>query len=97
MDKGLWPSAVLFLLFAVIVFYGILSGFGKMLFEGSEKRKKAATGEKGMAAADDASVSNMLGIGIMILLAICVITLGISIPDFVDHAIRNCISVIGLK
>ena len=31
-DRGLWPVVALFLFFVVIVFYGVLSGFGKMLF-----------------------------------------------------------------
>jgi hydrogenase-4 component F len=31
-DRGLWPVAILFLLFVVVVFFGMLSAFGKMLF-----------------------------------------------------------------
>jgi hydrogenase-4 component F len=96
-DKGLWPAAALFLLFAVVVFYGMLSGFGRMLFEGAGRGEKAVTGEGKEATAEYRSVANVLGSGIMILLAICVITLGISVPGFVDHAIRNCAAVIGVK
>ncbi len=93
-DKGLWPAVALFLFFAVVVFYGILAGFGRMLFEGNEK---AAPEEKGEAVAKALDFPDMLGSGLMIVMAFCIIVLGVSIPDFIDHAIRSCVAVLGVR
>ncbi len=86
-DKGLWFVVALFLLFVVIVFYGILSGFGKMLFGAGVMDQKSET--KGF--------SDILSNAIMIAIALLIVVLGFKIPDFIDGTIKACITVIGVK
>lgn len=86
-DKGLWFVVALFLLFVVIVFYGILSGFGKMLFGAGVMVQKSET--KGF--------SDILSNAIMIAIALLIVILGFKIPDFIDGTIKACITVIGVK
>jgi hydrogenase-4 component F len=99
-DKGLWPVVVLFLLFAGIVFYGMLSGFGRMLFgkppEGTENRK-AGTCEKTSPRSRTLSLPGMLGNTVMVIMAGLIVVLGFKIPDFIDGMIRACIAVLGVK
>lgn len=86
-DKGLWFVVGLFLLFVVIVFYGILSGFGKMLFGAGVMAQKSET--KGF--------SDIISNAIMIVIALLIVVLGFKIPDFIDGTIKACITVIGVK
>ena len=98
-DKGLWAIAVLFLLCVVLVFYGMLSGFGRMLFGGNGHAKGAEheKREDGDAVAGPVSVSSALNNGIMILLASLIIVFGVTVPGFIDTAIKACIDVLGVK
>jgi hydrogenase-4 component F len=98
-DKGLWAIAILFLLCVVLVFYGMLSGFGKMLFGGNGHAKRAEHENSGDsdAAAGHASVSSALNNGIMVLLASLVIGFGVTVPGFIDTAIKACINVLGVQ
>ena len=99
-DSGLWLIAVLFLLLAVLVFYGMLSGFGKILFNGKETPKTVINEhERSISSARGffAPVSAMLNNGIMILLASLIIVFGFAIPDFIDGTIKTCIAVLGVK
>ena len=98
-DKGLWAIAVLFLLCVVLIFYGMLSGFGRMLFGGNGHANGAEheKGEDRDAASAPVSVSSALNNGIMILLASLVIIFGVTVPGFIDTAIRACIDVLGVE
>ncbi|MFN3479024.1 MAG: proton-conducting transporter membrane subunit [Thermodesulfovibrionales bacterium] len=88
--KGLWGVIALFLIFAVMVFYGMLSGFGRMLFgERSEERKEETEFKH--------NVSVILSNAIMVLMAMFIIVLGFKIPNFIDNAIRSCIDTMGIK
>ncbi|MEW6108747.1 MAG: hydrogenase 4 subunit F [Nitrospirota bacterium] len=103
-DKGMWTVAGLFLFFAVIVFYGILSGFGRMLF--GDPRLKAEvreTGDDVNAAEGDpgrrfraSRLHNTLSSVMMIFMASIIVLLGLNVPDFIDHIIRACINVMGI-
>ncbi len=91
-DRGLWPVVVLFLIFVVIVFYGVLSGFGKMLFGKPGESASAPAAhhhEPGHAA------GNMLGNAVMIVMAVSVILLGFRVPSFIDDTLRSCVQVLG--
>jgi len=98
-DKKLWVIAGLFLLCLALVFYGMMSGFGKMLFgeretDGSPDNKKRAAGE---ASSGVYSVSSVLNNGIMMLLASLIIVFGFTVPGFIDSTIRTCIDILGVK
>jgi hydrogenase-4 component F len=98
-DKGLWVIAALFLLCAVLVFYGMFSAFGKMLFGGREMNKGLDNENKYAADASSGviSVSSALNNGIMILLAFLIVVLGFTVPGFIDNTIRTCIDILGVK
>jgi hydrogenase-4 component F len=99
-DRGLWVVAGLFLLFVALVFYGMLSGFGKMLFGGRETTG-ATEKEKGenshAISVAQTSLSSVLNNGIMILLASLIIIFGLTVPGFIDSTIRQCIHIMGAK
>jgi hydrogenase-4 component F len=91
-DRGLWPVVALFLLFVVIVFYGVLSGFGKMLF--------GKPGEPGSIAPSHHpgagfNLGSMLANAVMIMMALAVLVMGVSVPTFIDDAIMACVRVLG--
>ncbi len=91
-DQGLWLVVGLFLLFVVTVFYGVLSGFGRMLF-GRPVEPTSGKSAHGPAAGFD--LGNMLGTGIMMVLAAAVLVMGFRVPSFIDNAIRTCVHVLG--
>ena len=93
-DKGMWIVVALFLLFVVIVFYGVLSGFGKMLFG---KPSDADGTGAGHHHAPALSLGRVLGNGIMIVMALAIIILGFRVPGFIDDTIRTCVQVLGAK
>ncbi len=90
-DKGLWFVVGLFLLFLVIVFYGVLSGFGKMLFG-----KNAGIQNSHFSQNQPAKYgfSELCSNAVMIAIAACIIVFGVKIPNFIDSAIRACISAL---
>ncbi len=92
-DRGLWPVVILFLIFVVIVFYGVLSGFGKMLFGGPSKGidGKADHHPAGGRAGD------WLANAVMIFMAVMVVTLGFKVPEVIDETVRTCVQVLGAK
>ncbi len=92
-DRGLWPVVALFLLFVVIVFYGVLSGFAKMLFGKPSDSAVAQAGHhpRGGGAGD------WLANAVMIFMAVEVIALGFKIPTVIDETIRTCVQVLGAK
>lgn len=98
--KGLWAVVGLFLLFAAFVFYGMLSGFGRMLFGGKET-PKVEENEKGsnrdVASGFSVSMSSAFNKGIMILLASLIVVFGFTVPGFIDSTIRTCIDILGVK
>ena len=84
--NGLWWVVASFLFFLVIVFYGMLSAFGRMLFgQGSAERSRSL--EKVSVASDF----------VMVLMALLMVLLGFKVPDFLDSAIRSCIYTMGVK
>jgi hydrogenase-4 component F len=91
-DRGLWPVVALFLMFVVIVFYGVLSGFGKMLFG---KPGEVRTPSVGVPHASAFNFGEFLGNAVMVVMAIAVIVMGVTVPGFVDSAIRTCVQVLG--
>ncbi len=93
-DRGLWFVVVLFLVFIVIVFYGVLSGFGKMLFG---KPDGPDTAHADQHPAPGFNAGNMLSTAVMVALAASVIVLGFNVPDFIDNAIRTCVQVLGVQ
>ncbi len=90
-DRGLWPAAVLFLIFVATVFYGVLSGFGKMLFGKPGEAVPAHAG--GHSAGLNAG--RILANAVMIVMAALVIALGLKVPDFIDETIRSCVRILG--
>jgi hydrogenase-4 component F len=98
--NGLWAVAGLFLLFAAFVFYGMLSGFGRILFGGKET-PKVEENEKGsnrdVASGFSVSMSSAFNKGIMILLASLIVVFGFTVPGFIDSTIRTCIDILGVK
>jgi len=93
-DRGLWPVVALFLVFVVIVFYGVLSGFGKMLFG---KAGEPPTAQAGPHQAPGFNAGDLLGNAVMIAMAVSVIVLGFTVPGFIDSTIRTCVQVLGAK
>ncbi len=99
-SKDLWAVAGLFLLFAVFVFYGILSSFGKMLFGGRTAAGLEGDEKSGQSAAPSGfhvSVSSVFNNGIMIMLASLIVLLGFTVPGFINSTIRTCIDILGVK
>lgn len=95
-DKGMWPVVVLFLLFVVIVFYGVLSGFGKMLFgKPSDADPAVVPAEQHHASGFQAG--NLLGNVVMIVMALSIIVMGLKVPGFIDGTIRTCVQALGVR
>jgi hypothetical protein len=78
----------------VIVFYGVLSGFGKMLF-GKPEVSPGSGRERGHAVTF--TVGGLLSSGIMIIMAVFVMVMGFHVPGFIDRTIRTCVQVFGVK
>jgi hydrogenase-4 component F len=93
-DRGLWFVVALFLFFVAIVFYGVLSGFGKMLFG-----KPGESGAHGPSHDHAAGFNpgNMLSSIVMIVMAISVIVMGVRVPGFIDDTIRTCVQIFGVN
>lgn len=100
-DKGMWLVTGLFLLFAVIVFYGILSGFGKMLFQSAKKQNiaspEAIKGNPFPSGFRSSGLPGLLSNAVMLLLSFIIIIFGFTVPDFIDSTIKNCINILGVK
>ncbi len=105
-DRGLWPVVALFLIFVVIVFYGMLSGFGRMLF-GREEREGGKTeganaqaclsGRKGHETAAFSGFPDLLGNALLVIMAALIVALGIMVPGVIDGTIRSCVAVLGVR
>ena len=103
-DKGLWPVVVIFLIFAVVVFYGILSGFGRMLFgkevqgsERAEEKKNPGNENKALPDFRPSGVSDLLGNALMLVMTALIIAFGFMVPDVVDSTIKSCVGILGVK
>ena len=113
-DQNLWFVLGLFLFFAVIVFYGILSGFGRMLFGGAKDRDPIShgsgadektppppgkPGRSGLSEEKEAESGfwTLCSNAVMIVMALLILVLGLTIPDFIDSAIRASILALGVK
>ncbi len=95
-DKGMWPVVVLFLLFVVIVFYGVLSGFGKMLF-GKPADADPAASHTEQHHASGFQTGNFLGNVVMIVMALSIIVMGLKVPGFIDGTIKTCVQALGVR
>ncbi|RJQ44392.1 MAG: hydrogenase 4 subunit F [Nitrospiraceae bacterium] len=89
-DKGAWLVIGFFLLSIVAVFYGIIAGFGKMLFNSNQQ--SAISSQR---SAENGTLSGLLSNGIMIVMAVLIIVLGLHVPDAVETIIEACIGIIG--
>ena len=102
-DKGLWPVVVLFLIFAVIVFYGMLSGFGRMLFGKSlDETEDSTAGVRAERTSQTphsrtSALPDLLGNTVMVIMAFLIVVLGFTVPDFIDRTIRTCVDVLGVR
>ncbi len=92
-DRGLWPVVALFLLFVVTVFYGVLSGFGRMLFGKPVESNISHAGH----LSRHSRAGNVLGSGVMIVMALSAIVMGFRVPAVIDSTIRACAMVLGAK
>jgi hydrogenase-4 component F len=96
-DRGLWLVVGLFLFFTVIVFYGMLNGFGRMLFNTQELSAQSlprlALGPKTTYGRSGDLITN----SVMLVMALCIVILGFAVPDFIDSMIRTSIAVLGVK
>ncbi len=90
-DKGLWPVVAVFLIFVVMVFYGMLSGFGRILF--GAKTETISVPKVTVGHGPSNSGIDILSGAVFLLMAICIIALGLRVPDFIDSAIRVCIGI----
>jgi len=92
-DRNMWPVVAIFLFFAVVVFYGVLSGFGKMLFGKQDERSVQLSRHEPAHLTVGSALANT----VMILMAVSVIVLGFKVPAFIDDTIRNCVQALGVK
>jgi hydrogenase-4 component F len=92
-DRGLWPAVALVVVFMVIVFYGVLSGFGKMLFGNPQETITLDAGHQ----LQRFTAGRFLANGVMIVMALLVIVLGFKVPEFIDTTIKTCVLVLGAK
>jgi len=93
-DKEQWLVVGIFLLFIALVFYGVLSAFGKMLFGAPDTMDAASTARW---QASRFGMGNMLGNVVMIAMASVIIVTGVRVPAFIDETIRTCVLVLGVK
>ncbi|MDH4162396.1 MAG: hydrogenase 4 subunit F [Nitrospirota bacterium] len=91
-DKGMWLVLGIFLFFAAVVFYGVLSGFGKMLF--GDPGRESGAGSL-VRPRIPVTVGTVLGNGIMIAMTASIVVMGFTIPQFIDRTIRACIAALG--
>ncbi len=93
-DRGLWFVVAFFLFFVAIVFYGVLSGFGKMLFG---KPGESGSLDPGHHPAAGFNPGNMLGTIVMIVMAVAIVVMGVRVPRFIDDTIRSCVQIFGVN
>lgn len=99
-DRGLWFVIGTFLFFAVMVFYGILSGFGRMLFGSDQKAPHPGGQGVSGSSGENKTESGFWSIcsnAVMIVMALLIVVLGLTIPDFIDSTIRASILALGVK
>ena len=78
----------------------MLSGFGRMLFKGSEAARVKGDEEvvkNGAYSGFSFSISSVFNNSIMILLASLIVVFGLTVPGFIDGTIRTCIYILGVK
>lgn len=98
-DKGEWLAVAVFLLSVVVVFYGIIAAFGRMLFDGGQRIAGSDQGpvvSRPGRSAEGSTVPGLLSNGTMIFMAVLIIMLGLHIPEVIDSAIRAAILIIGV-
>lgn len=102
-DRDLWFVLGLFLFFAVMVFYGLLSGFGRMLFGAAGADQKAphpeGQGDSGSSGENktESGFWTICSNAVMIVMALLIVVWGLTIPDFIDSTIRASIQSLGVK
>jgi hydrogenase-4 component F len=93
-DKEQWLVVGIFLFFIALVFYGVLSAFGRMLFGDPAPMNPVNTARW---QASRFGMGNMLGNVVMVAMASAIIVTGVRVPAFIDETIRTCVSVLGMK
>lgn len=86
-SKAAWWPVGLFLLFAAVVFYGMLSGFSRILFGSPRMAERKSGGTTASMVMSDA---------VMVVLALLIIALGVYIPNFIDYPIMRCLTELGV-
>ncbi|KHE93590.1 MAG: hydrogenase 4 subunit F [Candidatus Scalindua rubra] len=87
-DGGNWVTFSLFIIFATIIFAGLLRNFGSMVFgrpniDHDEQEKKQIVKN-----------GNKIGIGIIVVMAVIMLVLGLHIPGFLDEMLKSSVKII---
>lgn len=88
--EGKWLVLGLLLLLLAVVFYGIMSAFGSMLFG-----QPSVTSQHGGHA--EAGVSRALSSAVMVGLTVAVLVLGLHVPEFIENAIDASVTALGIR
>lgn len=89
-ESGDWFILGIFLFFVIFIFFGLLSGFSRMLYSG-ECDEEFINHGKGI------SISGIISYGVMIILGLLIVLLGIYMPNFIDNLIKNSLIVLGVS
>jgi hydrogenase-4 component F len=91
-DGGNWLTFTLFIIFATIIFAGLLRHFGGMVFgkPNIEIEDHGYENENGKGERK----GNKMSIGIIIIMAAIMVVLGLYIPEFLDGMLNNSVKVI---
>jgi hydrogenase-4 component F len=86
-DGGNWVTFSLFIIFATIIFAGLLRHFGSMVFGKPNidcKQENEKVTKKG----------NKMGLGIIVVMAVIILILGLYIPGFLDEMLNSSVKII---
>jgi hydrogenase-4 component F len=86
-DGGNWVTFSLFIIFATIIFAGLLRNFGSMVF-GKPNIDHEQENEK------IAKKGNKMGLGIIIVMAVIMLVLGLYIPGFLNEMLNSSVKII---
>ena len=86
-DGGNWVTFSLFIIFATIIFAGLLRNFGSMVF-GKPNIDYEQENEK------VAKKGNRMGLTIIVVMAVIMLVLGLYIPGFLDEMLNSSVKII---
>ncbi|RJR19884.1 MAG: hypothetical protein C4581_04250, partial [Nitrospiraceae bacterium] len=81
----------MFLLFAAIVFYGMLMGFGRMMFDSSGASPESVTTKTRTSP----GFPEVLSYSMMIFIAALIVLFGVFVPESIEKTIKACVHVLG--